>query len=178
VWYRVNRAGATNSFFPADFEKDLFVFQMTPEMWQPGASVDLTFAIDLLLYQANTGAQIVLIVEAGSDPSQGTPAPTSPNLENIVWNAAPIIAQRIILSEVQVTHKFGVSISLATDGTTIRADRLLYTAWTVAPDGSAPTSRGFALRGRLGMLDTENNVKGSVGFVVANMHDGLVAISS
>ncbi len=91
-------------------------------------------------------------------------APTATNLQDIVWNATPMLSQRLILSGVNVVHHFGVAIVRAADGS-ITGNQLLYAAWLAA--AAAPGSANFALRARLIQFDTENsivNAKGTVSY--------------
>lgn len=162
--YRVTKDGATNSYFPTDLERDLFVLHFNEKQWRAGGRIQIAFDLELQLMRANTRAQMVVVIEAGSAPKQTAPAPTGDNLENIVWAASPILAQRVVLSEVSVKHRFGAMVkrSLAD---ALSAERLHYKTWTAAPVDSVPATTGIVFRARIIHFDTENNVSGAVGFI-------------
>ena len=73
VWYRVNQAGTSNSFFPADFERTLFVVDINDAMLTAGSVLTLNFQLLLQLLQANTRAQYLVVIETGDLPQDTTP---------------------------------------------------------------------------------------------------------
>src|SRR5690606_33128774 len=54
VWYRLLRDGETNSFFPTDFERELFMFHINEEMLRPGGTLTLEFKLALCLFNSIT----------------------------------------------------------------------------------------------------------------------------
>src|SRR5581483_499574 len=127
IWYIVNRVGSSNSFYPADFERTLFVLDCNDAMLSAGSVLTLNFDLALQLLKANTRAQWLLVVELGSFPQDTSPATTAANLQNVTWNtASPMLSQRLILSDVLVKGTFGVAVSRDKAGTTITAQRNLY----------------------------------------------------
>jgi hypothetical protein len=176
AWYRVTRDAATNSYFPTDFERELFMLHVNESMLTAGAEFSLQSEIALKLLSATTRGQMLLVLEVGDAPSQTTPSPTGTNLQDITWQSTPLLSQRIILSHVLLTHPFGCSIRRAADGTISGADKLLYRAWTAA--GATPASANFALRARLIQFDTENSVVGAKGFVYYSLTKGTASITT
>ena len=83
VWYRLSRAAQTNSFYPLDFERELFLLHINDAMWQPGGRFAVEFDLELQLFVANTRAQFLLVIEVGSAPGQATPAPVAENLADV-----------------------------------------------------------------------------------------------
>jgi hypothetical protein len=173
VWYRLSRAAQTNSFFPMDFERELFLIHINDAMWKPGSSFSVQFDLELQLLAANTRAQMLAVIEVGSAPGQATPAPVAENLENIVWLPAPVLAQRIIVSGLKLKHHFGAAIKRSLDNV-LTAERLLYATWQAA--SVAPTSPSFVIRARLIQFDTENSVRGAKGFVFASMTEAKAEV--
>ena len=165
VWYRLSRTGTTNSFYPTDFERELFMLPINEQMLAAGGQFKLTFKLALQLFKATSRAQYLLVIEAGSAPAQTDPAPTGPNLQDVVWLDTPILSRRIIISNIKVTHNFGCAIRRDIDGTTMHADQMAYNKWTGGGTGSAPTDPTFVLRARLVEFDTENSVVGAKGLV-------------
>lgn len=176
LWYRLSRAAQTNSFYPLDFERELFLLHINEAMWQPDGRFAVEFDLELQLFLANTRAQFLLVIESGTAPGQDTPAPVSENLADVVWRPAPLLSQRIILSGLKLKHHFGAIIKRSLDNV-ITAERRLYTAWSACPADSVPLSPGFVLRARLVQFDTENSVRGGKGFVFAALTQAKARIS-
>ena len=177
VWYRLTRTGTSNSYYPADFERELFLLPVMAEMWQPGNRFSLTFDLDLRTVEATTRAQYVVVVEAGTPAQQAAPAPVAVNLSDIEWRVTPLLAQRVILSGIKMKHRFGAQIRRSLTGNVLSAERLLYTAWTAAPAGSEPATPTFVIRARLLQFDTENSVPGAIGFIYAALSEATASIS-
>ena len=176
VWYRLSRAAQTNSFYPLDFERELFLLHINEAMWQPDGRFAVEFDLELQLFLANTRAQFLLVIEAGTAPGQDTPAPVSENLADVTWRPAPLLSQRIIVSGLKLKHHFGAIIKRSLDNV-ITAERQLYTAWSACPVNAVPQSPGFVLRARLIQFDTENSVRGAKGFVFAALTQAKAQIS-
>ena len=81
---------------------------------------------------------------------------------DVTWQPTPLLAQRLIVSSLQLKHHFGGAIRRDLDGALL-ADRLLYNIW----EGGAPPPAGpnFVVRARLVQWDTENSVRGAKGNV-------------
>lgn len=162
VWYRLARDGSTNSFYPVDFERELFMLHINDQMLRAGTAFSLDFKLALKLFNATTRAQYLLRIDVGSAPGQTVPAPTGENLENVTWVEQPVLSQRIILSGLKITHRFGCAIRRDINGA-LHADQMAYGHWTAA--AVVPPSASFALRARLVEFDTENSVRGAKGTV-------------
>lgn len=176
VWYRLSRTAETNSFYPLDFERELFLLHINEAMWQPGGRFSVEFDLELQLLLANTRTQFLLVIEAGTAPGQDTPAPVGENLADVVWQPLALLSQRIIVSDLKLKHHFGAIIKRSLDNV-ITAERLLYTAWSAGPANSVPPSPGFVLRARLIQFDTENSVRGAKGFVFTALTQAKAQIS-
>ncbi len=176
VWYRLTRAAQTNSFYPLDFERELFLLHINEAMWQPDGRFAVEFDLELQLFVANTRAQFLVVIEAGTAPGQGTPSPVSENLADVVWQPAPLLSQRIIISGLKLKHHFGAIIKRSLDNV-ISAERQLYIAWSACPANAVPQTPGFVLRARLIQFDTENSVRGAKGFVFAALTQAKAQIS-
>jgi hypothetical protein len=173
VWYRLARAAQTNSFYPLDFERELFLLHINEAMWKPGAICSVAFDLELQLLAANTRAQLLAVIEVGSAPGQTTPAPVAENLENIVWQPTPVLAQRIIVSGLKLKHHFGAAIKRSLDNV-LTAERLLYATWQAA--SVAPASPNFVIRARVVQFDTENSVRGAKGYVLVSMSEAKAEV--
>jgi len=162
VWYRLSRDGTTNSFYPTDFERELFMLAVNDHMLRAGTAFTLNFKLALQLFKATTRAQYLLVIEAGTVPGQTSPAPTGPNLEDVVWMDTPLLSQRLIISGIKVIHSFGCAVRRDALGN-LAADQMAYNFWTGA--AAVPSDPNFVLRARLKDFDTENSVSGAKGLV-------------
>jgi hypothetical protein len=174
VWYRLSRDGSTNSFFPLDFERELFMLHINDQMLRAGTKFTLEFKLALRLFNATTRAQYLLRIDVGTAPGQSTPAPVGENLENVTWVANPLLSQQIILSGLKITHRFGASVRRDINGD-LHADKMTYGNWTAA--AVIPPSASFALRARLIAFDTENSVKGAKGTVFLELKDAKAQVA-
>jgi hypothetical protein len=176
VWYRLTHDGATNSFFPTDFERELFMLHINEQQLRAGGTFTVEFDIELQLINSITRGQYLFVVEVGSAPGEAAPAPTGTNLQDVTWIATPVLSQRIIVTALKLKHHFGCSFKRSIDGLSIAADRLLYDVW----NGGAqpPPTPSFALRARLIQFDTENSISGAKGLVSYKFGDARASITN
>jgi hypothetical protein len=173
AWYPVTKAGATNSFFPTAFERELFSpLYISEKELRAGLSLELRFDLEIALQLADTGAQYMLVVLVGAAPSQATPAPTSSNLQEITWQATPVLEHRLILSELPRKHSVGINIYRSAAGA-LTAERVLYGA--VEGGAQAPAAPNFVIGGRIERFDTDNNKVGN-GLISYALSNGRVSI--
>jgi hypothetical protein len=135
--------------------------------------IAVQFDLELQLLAATTSAQLLAVIEVGSAPGQSAPAPVAENLENIVWQPTPVLAQRIIVTGLKLKHHFGAAIKRSLDNV-LTAERLLYATWQAA--SVAPASPSFVIRARLVQFDTENSVRGAKGYVFAAMTEAKAEV--
>lgn len=163
LWYRLTNEGETNSFFPTDFERELWMLAINDRMLRPGMIFRVDGAVKLRLLAATTRMQCVLIIEIGTAPSEAAPSPTAPNLENVVWNTGtPLLKQRIVIGDIEQKHTYGCAV-LVSDEAVVTALKFLYGASSAADQ--VPASANFVIRARLKDFDTENSVTGARGLV-------------
>lgn len=157
VRYAVTQSGTSTSYFPVGFQRELWRIFISAEMLRLNRTLDVQFGLGTRLVGASSNAQWMLVVEKGTAPSQSTPATTGTNLENVVWNATPILSQRLILTGNRQTHSFGARIKrqLVSLADTLTLDTMCYGVWE-GNDAGAPATANFALRARLINFDTEN----------------------
>lgn len=176
VWYHLTRASDTsNSFFPSDFEVELIPpITFEADTWRAGQMFALEFDLTLLLVRATTNAQWVLVIEHGTLPSESSPSPVAPNLQNVVWSATPLLTQRLVVSQLAQKRHFGCRV-FRSSSNVITAEVLKQRAWFAAD--AAPATAQFALRARLVRFDTENSIAGAVGYAVAALTAGKASVS-
>ena len=171
--YPLTHSGASTSYFPTDFERELFMFEVNSQMLRPGTNLTLSFALLLQILNATSRAQYHAVIEWGTAPSQAAPATTAENLQDIVWNATPLLRQRIILSGVAVTHQLGIQLIRANDGS-LAAKKTVYGFSSDAD--SVPSSADVALRVRLLDFDTENSAVDAKGNVYLKLTQAQATI--
>lgn len=154
-------APGTNSYYPKAFERTLFTLAINDKMLAINRTLDVQFGVQLQTAWADCFAQWVLLVEIGTAPADTTPSPVGLNLEDVEWSAAPIFAQRIILTPEATAHFFGVRIKRESGG--LLLDQQLYGVWSGNND-AAPDTANFLLRARLAYFDTENAVATARGW--------------
>lgn len=156
---------AESSFYPTQFERELFTVHINERQLRTGKTLKLNFALEAALYGANTSAQWSLILELGEAEAATTPALTGMNLSRLKWRGTPILEQRLIISPVTALHRFGVTVDrYSVEG----ADRFRVTPLLYGASGSLaapPSSANFAIRGKLARFDTEDGESNPSGFV-------------
>lgn len=154
--YPLSRSGSSTSYFPTDFEPELFMFEVNAQMLRAGTTLTVNFGLALTLLQALTRVQWVLVIESAAIVSDTSPATTAPNLGAINWTTAtPMLTQRIIIGPAEVDHAFGIQVVRAAGGS-LTANKTIY-GLTNAAD-QCPASADFAIRARLINFDTEDSI--------------------
>lgn len=163
-WYRVKKYAAGEiSFYPEDFERELFMIAVNEQQLRIGKRLEVKLGLEVGVIGTNTKAVWHFVMEHGVFTKKTTaPLPTGANLKEIVWNATPILEQRIIVTPVASTHRLGCRIT-RTGAETITSKKLFY--GDVQAGDSAPASPNFALRARLIRFDTEDSQPDPRGFV-------------
>jgi hypothetical protein len=166
LWYPVRRYKATNSYYPAAFERVLYSIAFTPESFPLGTVRYISRMIEVRLLNNNTNAVWNFVWEVGMKQDQSSPAPTGPNLDGYVWRT-PLIDQQLHLTEVSSKHNMGVQLRrVVRDGEDkFVGDVALYNRVVGALDEQLPTGNNFVLRLRLSCFDTQNDVPEPRGFV-------------
>ena len=177
VLYAADHSGSTKSYFPTGFDRELFRLFINDKMLRVNRTLDVQFGLALQIAQATSNAQWLLVIESGTAPQDTTPATTATNLQNIVWDAAPLLSQRLILTGNRQTHNFGARIKRSVVATvdTISLDTLLYGVWE-GNNAAAPAGANFALRARLIQFDTEDalatDARGWVSYEIIGSTEG------
>jgi hypothetical protein len=167
VMYEVRKNG--NSYFPVEYEHDIFLLWIAAEMLTAKRSLSLSVKPSLQLL-GNTRAQYMLEVAFGTlQESQGSNY--GPNLANLQW-ATPIISQRLILSSTIVEHSFGLSVS-SDASSVLSATSTLYGR---SQNATPPSNSAFAIRARLLNFDTEDR-EGTRGAISLKMEAAELEIA-
>lgn len=175
--YAVDHSGSTTSYFPTGFDRELWRIFVNDKMLRVNRTLDVQFGLALQLFLATSNAQWMLVVEKGTAPQDTTPSTPAMNLQNIVWDADPILSQRLILTANRQTHSFGARIkrAIVALADTLTLDTMLYGVWE-GNNSSAPASANFALRARLIQFDTENalanDARGWIACEIIGAKDG------
>ena len=176
VWYHVTRGGVSStSYFPSDFELELVPpITFESDTWRAGQAFTLEFDLAVAMIRASTNAQWMLAIEHGTVPSDLSPTPTTLNLQNVVWNDTPLLAQRLVVSALAQKRHFGCRV-MRSNTNEITAEILKQRAWSAA--ASVPATPQFALRVRLIRFDTENSITGATGYAWAALTEGKANIA-
>jgi hypothetical protein len=167
VMYEVRKNG--NSYFPVEYEHDIFLLWIAAEMLTAKRSLSLSVKPSLQLL-GNTRAQYMLEVAFGTlQESQGSNY--GPNFANLQW-ATPIISQRLILSSTIVEHSFGLSVS-SDASSVLSATSTLYGR---SQNATPPSNSAFAIRARLLNFDTEDR-EGTRGAISLKMEAAELEIA-
>lgn len=176
VWFNVTRGAAgVPWYFPTDYEK-LLVPEITldEDLWQATQRLRLVFNLSLALFKTNAAqVQWTLVIEHGVDTSATSPSPAVPNLDTVTWHATPLLTQRLLVTELIQTRRFGCEIVRASNDE-ISATKLIQNRWSIAD--SAPASPQFLLRARLIRFDTRNADTDGRGFAFAAITKAEAAI--
>lgn len=159
--YAATRGGTSASYYPTSFERTLWGFAVSANMLRANKTLSVPFGIRSRLVNATVAAQWVLTLEWALIKAETTPAGIGLNLEKLDWHPTPIFQIPIGLGNVTQDHFFGVRIKRLADG--LKLTQTIYGA-DEGNDAAAPTSANFALRAKLGMFDTENQVRGERGY--------------
>lgn len=174
-WYRVVHEPETNSYYPALAERVLCAVPINDKQLRQGGRLKMAATLSLATINAQTAAEFVLVVEAGTLPEQSAPAPTGTNLEDVVWNiAAPLLAQRIVFNAVAVDHAFGVELTRNDLGVFSASYQLYGVSYAT---NRVPAAANFALRARLIKFDTENSAPAR-GYVSCEFKGGSIRITA
>jgi len=169
-----NTPANTTSYFPRDFERELFTIAVSEKMLRAGQTLKAEFDLTLAMLKADTSAQWLLVIECGAATQDTAPATTGENLADLAWQALPLLSHRIILTAASCPARFGVSISRNAAGTAITASKLLYGQYEAS--GTAPDSPNFTLRARLIQLDTQDSVPGARGWAYFSFENAQAGI--
>ena len=164
-FYKIERRGETSSYFPTDFERELFMFAVNDKQLRLKKTLQLEFGFEVAVLKSNTRAQWILVIEHGVFTQASAVGGESTNLGQVTWNTTPMLRQPLIVTPVPCVHKFGAVIQrqLVSSVDTVSANVIRYGAEEVS--GSVPTSANFAIRARLIDFDTEDNKPDPKGFI-------------
>lgn len=178
AWYRVAKGPneSLTSYYPTDFDRELFAFTVPQEMWPVGHTlkIDLGFEVMMLLARVNswqaltaetkrTAALWTFVLEVGEVTQDATPSTTGVNLEGITWDTEhPLIVQRIDITHIPGVHYFGLRV--ARTGSGLTAKQIKY-ATTLAADNPITLAFPLAFRARLIGFDTQDSVADPRGII-------------
>jgi len=151
-----------SSFYPTDFNRELFFLAVNESELRPGFMFELFFGLELGLFKPESRAQYILVIEHGAFSEDADPNTTGQNLAAINWNATPLLSQRIMLTTTPVTRTFGCRVKRSSGGT-LTSQKIIF--GSEAGGDSVPASANFALRARLIRFDTEDSISTPRGYI-------------
>lgn len=188
-WYRVAKVSASeSSYYPTDFDRDLFTLAISPKQLRHRGLFEVQFALEMAVFgdadNEDVQAQYVVALQLGDLPADSTPGTPGLNLQNVDWDSYSFDVP-VVLTRVPTVHTFGYRLQRSLSGETevLTATNLLYGAEEAGVAASAATfaSKGGAIRARLIRFDTENSTSQPKGLVaVRGFADsgGISAIGS
>lgn len=185
VWYKLQRFGTEKSFYPADFNRELFTIAVNEKQLRLKKTFALKFGFEVAILTNrlaslaeftnsvfNTEAQWQIVLEWGEFAQESEPSVTGLNFKDIAWNAEPILAHRFFVTPTAAAHTFGCRIQRSASNV-LSCSRILYGG----EEGGAacPTSANFAIRARLARFDTRDSVSDPRGLVaLLGLHRDIV----
>lgn len=168
--------GTVTSWYPRDFERELFVVAINSDAFLVKKTAEIKFGIELAILNAKTQsprisdkitrAQWRLKIEHGAAVSEATPATTGRNIRKIVWNSTPILEKTIyITNDSPAVHTFGARIertAAALEAASFTVKKSLYGYWYASASEVAVAD--FFIRATLSEFDVED-VSDARGFV-------------
>lgn len=160
------------SYYPTDFERDLFEFEVNPSQLTLASQIESQVGIELAVFYPKSKTRertsryhCVLAIQFGSYPT--TSGTSGESITNPVWSPNPAIQIPVVITNVPTVHTIGFAVSRKLVG---GVDTL--TAWGIAYGNKiecqGPTSPRFAVRGRIIKGDTEDGVlipRGMLGMI-------------
>ena len=160
------------SYYPTDFERELFAFGVNNRQLVLKSSLTLNFGLELAVLppqfrarQRSTRVHASLVIEVGRFPQATSPATTGLNLSDVTWDPNPVMEQRIVIGETPETHVLGYQVvrELASGVDTLSANAIYYGN---AAATAAPYEFPFAVRGRIVRFDVEDDVSDPRGVLL------------
>lgn len=151
-WFPMCKETGTTSYFPRDFARYPHEWEVNAQMLRAGTRMVMTGQVEVQLLNADVKAEYWLVVECAQVTQDISPATTAPNLAAIT-NWTRMLAQRVVLSNVAVTHGFGVEVIRAAGGG-LTANKTVY-GYSTAAD-ACPASAEYEMRWGLVNFDVEN----------------------
>jgi hypothetical protein len=163
AWYKVTQdIPGKNSWYPADFSKELFQISVTDAELIPASYLEVQFGLELAVFDSSSPLQLIVEIRRGVFTSAASPDPTGENIDGITWTTTPMLRVPVRLtSNVPVTRAFGCRVSRSAVGT-LAATQLINGAETAA--GTVPTTPNFLIQARIIGVDILDSVAKPRGF--------------
>ena len=165
-WYAAF-ADASGTLYPISMRRELFTLAVRAEQLWAGTRFSTTFGLSLALLGDVTGEYLLRVRTGTAAQAAGGGA----NLSQVNWDA-PVIEERIILSNVTTIHAFGFAVTNTAGALT--ASKTLYGK---SSDAQAPATANFVLKAALDCFDVsgrEPNPCGAVSLIMTNARASIV----
>lgn len=163
LWYKARRFGSENTWYPQDFEQTLFAVPIDGDALAVGKVLSADWAVQLATINANTNWQWVMEIRWAALAADAFTTGVGPNLNDVAWNATPLLSKRLIVTQTPATHTFGLRVQRTGSSTWVS------TAIVTGTLKSAPgiNTANFVLGAFLCRGDTEDKQNDPRGFVAA-----------
>lgn len=169
----LHTAPLKTSYYPADFERELFITHVNSDALQVKKTAEWKFGLELAILNKKTQAPLVsekitrgqwrLVVEIGTPLAEDAPATADANIKRITWQSTPLLDKTLFLTnDTPAVHTFGARVKrTAADAFTV--EKNIYGNWSAS--AATLATADFFLRARLTQWDVED-LDDAEGFVV------------
>lgn len=161
LWWKARRFAAENTWYPQDFEQELFVIPVDGDALAIGRTLSCDFVLTLATVNADTNFQWVLEIRWASLTADAFTTGVGPNLNEVAWHATPLVSKRIMVTSSPTASTFGLRINRT--GASSWVSSAIVMGTTKAASGI--TEPNFVLGAFLCRADTENKQSDPRGFV-------------
>lgn len=174
----IHTAPVNTSWYPADFERDLFITAVDADSLAWKRMAEWKFGFELAMLNKKTQAPRIsdkivrarwrLKVEIGTLVEESAPSPTGGNFKRILWGATPVLDKVIfITNDTPCVFTFGARVTRTgasvPDAASFTVEKAIFGKW-VASDATTTTA-DFFLRAKLTEWDCEDAADAE-GFVI------------
>lgn len=110
LWFKARRFGSENTYYPQDFEQKLFVIPIDGDDLTVDRIMSVDFAVQVGTVLANTTMQWVLEFRWAALTADAFTTGAGPNLNDVAWDATPLLKKRIIITDTPATHTYGLRV--------------------------------------------------------------------
>jgi hypothetical protein len=176
--YRVTKQGATATYNPTVFERELFTpIFLNGDKLRVGRTFKLELALIIRMVTTDPArraqARWQLLIEHGVVTAASSPGTPGMNLAGITWNATPILSETLTISDIAEKHRFGIAV--ARTASALQTDAMKYDYWTGGTGPSVSNVDNLAFRARLINFDTTDGLADPRGRVALLMPIGSEA---
>ncbi len=173
----LHTAPLKTSYYPADFERELFVTPVDSDAMQVKKTAEWKFGFETAILNKKTQSPRIsdkitrgqwrLLIEIGTALAEDAPATADSNIKRIVWGATPVLDKTIcVTNDTPAVLTFGARVKRTAaplEAASFTVEKCIYGNWTAS--SATLATADFFLRARLTQFDVED-IDDAEGFVV------------